>query len=105
MLDFHPQDSKNWVKTYERGWKCYCWLTVLFSGFSFYELASKDIYLDKVNNSHLKVLYTNANGLYGKLGQLRLIVESDAIEGGGGQPHFTSFGQPKKTKLGWGKMR
>ena len=34
----------------------------------------------KVNNSHLKVLYTNANGLYGKLGQLRLIVESDAID-------------------------
>ena len=25
--------------------------------------------------------------------------------GGGGQLHFTSFGQPKKAKLGWGKMR
>ena len=35
---------------------------------------------DKVNNQHLKLLYTNANGLYGKLGQLRLIVESDAID-------------------------
>ena len=27
------------------------------------------------------------------------------MRGGGGQPHFTSFGQSKKAKLGYGKMR
>ena len=60
-------------------------------------------YLDIIWCRATKTKLKELDILYKKTAKIALnydMQESSVKVGGGGQPHFTSFGQPKKAKLG-----
>ena len=54
----------------------------------------------RLDFGHLKVRYYVINILAILTPQILNVSLNTFSGGGGGQPHFTSFGQPKKAKLG-----